>query len=225
MTINDILNADLSDSAKIEMIKIFQKGGIAPKKEKVLEPTETILIGDKEFDVEIARTPEARKDGLSRVKRLPKESGMLFIFPEPVSDYFTMKDTSIPLDIIFMDEEGVVVKVVGARPHDLAPIECSDYQYVLETNPNSGVEIGDEMDQDEDDDPKMLVLDSNGDVQMSLQGGERIFSRISTRRIIKAVLKAYKTDSDSSYRRVAKIVFDELDAQDSREPEYVEGPE
>jgi hypothetical protein len=58
----------------------------------------------------------------------------------------------------------------------------------------------------------MLVLDSNGDVQYKLVGGERIFSRIKTRQIIKAVLKAYKNDTDSEYRRVGRIVLKELDA-------------
>ena len=47
---------------------------------------------------------------------------------------------------------------------------------------------------------------------MRLQGKERIFSRISTRRMIKAALKAYKTDADVDYRRVGRIVLKELDA-------------
>ena len=58
---------------------------------------------------------------------------------------------------------------------------------------------------------KMLVLNSDGDVQMKLQGGERIISMIKTRQLIKAALKAYKTDSDVDYRRVGRIVMKEFD--------------
>jgi hypothetical protein len=57
----------------------------------------------------------------------------------------------------------------------------------------------------------MLILDSEGNVQAKIQGGERIFSRISTKRMIKAALKAYKTDADVDYRRVGRIVLKELD--------------
>ena len=54
------------------------------------------------------------------------------------------------------------------------------------------------------------------------EGGERIFSRISTKKFIKAAIKAYRSDKDSDYKKVGKLVFKELNAQDGREPEYVE---
>ena len=68
----------------------------------------------------------------------------------------------------------------------------------------------------------MLVLDEDGNVQMKLEGGERIFSRISTRKIIKQALKAYRDETDSSFIKLGKMVFKELDAQDGRDPEYVQ---
>jgi hypothetical protein len=43
--------------------------------------------------------------------------------------------------------------------------------------------------------------------------------------MIKAALKAYKTDDDVDYRRVGRIVLKELDAQDGRDAEYVQLPE
>ena len=58
----------------------------------------------------------------------------------------------------------------------------------------------------------MLVLDENGDVQFRLEGGERIFSRISTKKFIKAAIKAYRSDKDSDYKKVGKLVFKELNA-------------
>lgn len=238
MTINDILQSDLSDKQKLEIIAILQQGGITKQAEggsvKVLHPTETITIGDKEYDVELAETTEQREDGLSRVRSLDSDEGMLFIHDEITSGYYTMKDTSIDLDIIFIDEEGTVIKVVTAKAHSGEPIECEGYKYVLEVNPNSGVEEGDELDFEDDevsDEDKskvkkeMLVLNSDGDVQMRLQGGERIFSRIFTRKLIKQALKAYKSDEDTYYRRVGKMVLKELDAQDSRPQQYTEKPE
>lgn len=238
MTINDILQSDLSDKQKLEMISILQQGGITKNAEggsvKVLHPTETITIGDKEYDVELAETAEEREDGLSRVKSLDSDEGMLFIHEDVTTGYYTMKDTSIDLDIIFIDEEGTVIKVVTAKAHSEEPVECEGYKYVLEVNPDSGVEEGDELDFEDDEvseeDKKsvkkeMLVLDSDGDVQMRLQGGERIFSRIFTRKLIKAALRAYKSDEDYDYKRVGRFVLKELDAQDGRDPQYVEKPE
>lgn len=238
MTINDILQSDLSDKQKLEMISILQQGGITKNAEggsvKVLHPTETITIGDKEYDVELAETAEEREDGLSRVKSLDADEGMLFIHDDVTTGYYTMKDTSIDLDIIFIDEEGTVIKVESAKAHQEDPIECEGYKYVLEVNPNSGIEEGDELNFEDDevsDEDKsrvkkeMLVLNSDGDVQMRLQGGERLFSRIFTRKLIKQALKAYKSDEDTDYRRVGKIVLKELDAQDSRDPQFVSKPE
>ena len=267
MTLDDILNSDLSDNQKIEIIKILQKGGKStaeagrepgnylngdgeeiPAKHferhpeargkqqgssATIDPTDTITIGDKEFDIEIADTDQKRREGLSKVKRIHEGQGMLFVFDEPVRDYFTMEETSIDLDIIFISEDGEVLSVKSVKAFDPNPVICEqEYKFVLETKINSGVQEGDELDEEDDltDEDrskvsKMLVLDPDGDVQMTLEGGERIFSRISTKKIIRAALKAYHSDNDNDYAKVAKIVFKELDAQDSREPEYTQLPE
>lgn len=239
MTIDDILKSDLSDSQKLQMITILQQGGITVKAEggsvKVLNPTETITIGNKEYDVEIADTEEERKDGLSRIETLDEDEGMLFVHDDVTTGYYTMKDTSIDLDIIFIGEDKKVIKVSTVKAHSEDPVEGENYKYVLEVNPDSGINIGDilefesdelsEEDKEQVKHSKMLVLDSNGDVQGRLSGGERIFSRIFTRKLIKTALKAYRSDSDMYYKKVAKMVFKELDAQDSRAPQYVQAPE
>lgn len=201
----------------------------------------TIKIGEKTYKVQVARTPEERATGLSNVESLPEDEGMLFEYPDvQESVQYTMEDTSIPLDIIFIDEYGEVVKKSSAKKFSKTPIEAEDILYVLEVNINSGINIGDvieELDSEEDIDDsddfsdeekemisgnKMLVLDSNGDVQYKLEGGERIFSRIMTRKMIKQALTAYKLDTDEEYKKLGKLVFKELQAQDSREAEYVE---
>lgn len=250
MTLQDILNSNLSDTHKIEVITLLQKGGATPdsgqqqetpeveqeqpkktKGTKTITPSETILIGGQEYDVAIADTPESRATGLEPYDYLKPDEGMLFIFEEEVTDPFTMANCGIDLDIVFIDDEGEVIEVKSVKAYDENPVTCKwPYMYVLEVNINSGIKRGDELDQESEeysDDEKeelsknrMLVLDSNGDVQMRLQGKERIFSRVSTRRMVKAALKAYKTDADVDYRRVGRIVLKELDAQDNREPEY-----
>lgn len=194
----------------------------------------TIKIGNKIYDVKIARTEQEKTIGLSKTKKLAKDEGMLFEYTEPNDVVFTMEDTSIPLDIIFIDEEGVVVKVFSEEAYSDDDIEMENILYVLEVNINSGIKEGDELEEIEEDDTiseddkqlltqsKMLVLDSEGNVQYRLQGGERIFSRIMTRKMIKLALIAYKSDNDADYKKLGKLVFKELQAQDSRETEYVE---
>lgn len=199
-----------------------------------------IQIGDKTYKVKLARTQEERITGLSNITTLPEDEGMLFEYPD-VQDsvQFTMENTAIPLDIIFIDEYGEVIKKSSAKNYSKQPITCEDVLYVLEVNINSGIQVGDELEEleeiEEDDEDtlteedkkiisgnKMLILDSDGNVQYKLEGGERIFSRIMTRKMIKQALTAYKLDTDDEYKKLGKLVFKELQAQDSREAEYVE---
>ena len=206
-----------------------KEGGSTP------EPDEEITIGNKKYSVSIADTEKERRIGLPKCTNLPKDEGMLFVFDKPVNQYFTMAETDIDLDIIFIDEEGVVISVNSVKARTEDPVVCEHkYKYVLEVNIDSGIEVVDELDQediefsDEEKEQvkksKMLVLNSEGDVQMKLEGGERIISMIKTRQLIKAALKAYKSDSDIDYRRVGRIIFKELDAQDNREQQFVEKP-
>ena len=193
-----------------------------------------IEIGNKEYTVKVASTDEERTEGLSTTENLPKDEGMLFTYEEPEQWLvYTMRNTSIDLDIIFIDKDKKVISVNTVEAFDIKPIVCNEFaQYVLEVNADSGISIGDELDDSEltEDEKelvsksKMLVLDENGDVQMKLWGGERIFSRIKTRQIVKQAIKAYRSDDEQEYIKLGKLVFKELDAQDNRPAEYVEGP-
>ena len=71
----------------------------------------TIEIGDKEYKVEEAKTEEQRRKGLSDKKNLPENQGMLFYLDYPQSVDFWMKDTSIPLDIIFINSDKEVNQI------------------------------------------------------------------------------------------------------------------
>jgi len=69
------------------------------------------LIGDVIFDVEIVDTPEMRQQGLSGRKGLAPKTGMLFVFQEPDFHGIWMKGMQFPIDIIWLDEEFVVVDI------------------------------------------------------------------------------------------------------------------
>jgi uncharacterized protein len=107
--------------------------------------------GAESFDVEEALTPEQQERGLMLRKSLPRDAGMLFVFrpAQPVS--FWMKDTYIPLDMIFIGENGRVLKIVkSTKPLDITPIVSgAPVASVFEINGGEaerrGVVVGDKV--------------------------------------------------------------------------------
>lgn len=187
-----------------------------------------IEVENRKYDVDVVENEEEAKKGLQGVTKLGEFEGMLFPYEEEDEVSFWMKDTLIPLDIIFIDEDGNVTRVVQAQPLDETPI-VGIAKDVLELNINSGVQIGDQVFYDEEDVDvhikKMQVIASDGSTQMELDGGERIFSRKNTKTLIRLAKRAYKMKSDSNFRSLGKKVIKYLDTQDSNDPEYVSLPD
>lgn len=192
----------------------------------------TVSIGGKQYKVSEAKTEQEREEGLRNHSELPEGEGMLFYIPgEKSQQVFTMKGMKFPLDIIFINQDQEVV----SANHDCQPdqkfvvsttehIQEGDYiAYVLEVNPNSGIDVGDSLDIEEDT-PVMKVLFPDGSEQMALYGGERIFSRKNTRVLIKKAKKAAESLSDADYKALGKYMFKCIKIQDEREPEYVDSP-
>jgi uncharacterized membrane protein (UPF0127 family) len=88
------------------------------------------------FHVEVMDTEQGREKGLMFRESMPKFSGMLFVYDRPQPVAFWMKNTLIPLDMLFFDGEGKLVRVKSeAQPHDETPVVGGDaIQYVLEIN-------------------------------------------------------------------------------------------
>lgn len=86
------------------------------------------------FSVEIADTEALRAKGLMFRTEMAKGAGMLFVYPAPRQPEFWMKNTEIPLDMIFMNSAGLVTRVhENAIPGDLTGIDGGQgVQYVLE---------------------------------------------------------------------------------------------
>ena len=87
-----------------------------------------------ELSVEIANTPKMRSLGLMYRKKLGEQEGMLFIFPDEEKRSFWMKNTYVPLDMIFISSDGKVLHIVkNAVPLTETPRKCDDpAKYVLE---------------------------------------------------------------------------------------------
>ena len=88
------------------------------------------------FQVELAATPETRRTGLMHRRRLAQDAGMLFIFSRSSRQSFWMKNTLIPLDMLFLAGDGRIMHLHhNARPHSLTPISSNvDVTAVLEIN-------------------------------------------------------------------------------------------
>lgn len=185
----------------------------------------TIEIGNKEYKVQEARTEEEKEKGLQGVTELPEDEGMLFYFDPPEDVSMWMKDTLIPLDIVFINDDEEVVYVGEGVPNTETQMTVQNVAYVLEVNSGSGIQEGDELDfEEEDEAPVMKVLAQDGSTQMDLWGGERIFSRKNTVVLIRKAKKANMSKDDKDYKALGRYMFKCIKGQDERPPEYVESP-
>ncbi|WP_240758227.1 DUF192 domain-containing protein [Palleronia sediminis] len=101
-------------------------------------------FGEARFRVEIADDNAERAQGLMNRESLPRGAGMLFIYDRPGPASFWMRNTLIPLDMIFLDETGTVLRVhENAVPLDESPIFGGDNVLaVLEINGGLAGAIG-----------------------------------------------------------------------------------
>ena len=120
---------------------------------KVTDPTLVSLMG-KSFVVEIADDRPSRMRGLMYRDQLAEDAGMLFVYEDEAPRSFWMKNTRIPLDILYLDSDFRIVSMSLDTP-PCRVSDCPSYpsgepaQYVLEVNAGTverlGVEVGDRV--------------------------------------------------------------------------------
>lgn len=192
-----------------------------------------VNIGNKRYNCQLAKTEEQRRKGLMEVEYLAPDEGMLFEFDEEGTHEFWMKNTPLELTQISINDDDEVEYVYQATPNDETLIPFENCKYLLEVNRTTEIQKGDEFEIDDSDDLNkyvMKVLAPDGSTQMNLQGGERIFSRISTKKMIKQAKKANALREDPvlyerACKKLGKICLKELYAQNHRDQEYVQVPE
>jgi uncharacterized membrane protein (UPF0127 family) len=105
--------------------------------------------GDQHFTVEMALTPAQHEQGLMFRRSMAPDAGMLFVFPEVRPIGFWMKNTLIPLDMLFIADDGVIASIhERAVPLSEANIPSNaPVKAVLELNGGTvarlGIELGD----------------------------------------------------------------------------------
>lgn len=182
----------------------------------------TAKINNKIYTLQVSKTPEELEKGLSGIKSLAKDSGMLFDLGDIAEEVsFWMDNTHIPLKIVFLDKDMNISKVCKGLPNTKDSHIGKNVRYVIEVDAEEDIEEGDDVDLIDDPD-KMLVLDPDGDIQMVLKSGERIFSRKNTKQLIKLAKLAEESKSDADYERLGKAIFRYIDIQDKNGPQYVE---
>ena len=96
------------------------------------------------FAIELALTPQQRAQGLMFRKEMARDEGMLFLFDREAPRAFWMKNTYLPLDIIFLDAAGRIVSIArDTTPLSETPIPSEQpAAAVLELNAGTAAELG-----------------------------------------------------------------------------------
>ena len=92
-------------------------------------------VGIHNINAEVARTPDERSTGLMFRQSMPASDGMLFVFDQPATQCFWMKNTYVPLSTAFLADDGSIVNIADMQPQALDS-HCSTkpVRYVLEMN-------------------------------------------------------------------------------------------
>lgn len=106
------------------------------------------------LELEVARSKEAQMRGLMYRDSLAAQHGMLFLYSPPIDAHMWMKNTLIPLDMLFIDTQNRIVHIHrNAKPHDLTPLGAGQpVAAVIEINGGEaeklGIRVGDSFESD-----------------------------------------------------------------------------
>ncbi len=131
------------------MATIYYIYGISGKSQALV--TVKSAARNQIFYTKVLKTPDEMRKGLMHVKELAENSGMLFLFEKPQIANMWMKDTFIPLDMIFINERNEIIKIIeNAKPNSLEVLSSDAYvAMVLEINggiaKKHGIRVGDSI--------------------------------------------------------------------------------
>lgn len=120
------VSAEASTACSPEHVELRGTGGVA------------------RFTVEVADSGAERAQGLMFREEMASMAGMLFVYESPRAVAFWMKNTLIPLDMVFADASGTVTRIhENAEPGNLVPVDGgSGVQFVLEVNAGMTRKLG-----------------------------------------------------------------------------------
>lgn len=91
--------------------------------------TATIPIGNEIFYVTIVNTTQTRAQGLMHRTEIPKDGGMLFVFPDAILRSFWMKNCLVPIDLIFLDSRGTITATHAMPIEEPKTEDESEWEY------------------------------------------------------------------------------------------------
>ena len=94
-----------------------------------------ITAGMHRIDAQVAIAPQERQTGLMHRKEMPAHEGMLFVFEQPATQCFWMKNTLLPLTAAFVADDGTIVNLADMKPQtEDSHCSAKPVRYVLEMN-------------------------------------------------------------------------------------------
>lgn len=128
---------------------------IASATEPETQYNQTVCVGKQLFNTEIADTVEKMQKGMMHRTEIQENQAMLFVYPTPQKMSFWMKNTLIPLDMLFFDAGGILQEIKHDIPPcktqtcPIYPSELANNQFVLEIkgglSKQRGIQIGDKL--------------------------------------------------------------------------------
>ena len=95
---------------------VFVQNYLKTKKFSLLEKNSIITINNRTFELRVADSQKEKEIGLSATKSLQENQGMIFIFDKPDYYPFWMKNMTIPIDIIYINNDKIVTIINNAPP-------------------------------------------------------------------------------------------------------------
>ena len=94
-----------------------------------------ITAGMHRIDAQVAIAPQERQTGMMHRKEMPAHEGMLFVFEQPATQCFWMKNTLLPLTAAFVADDGTIVNLADMKPQtEDSHCSAKPVRYVLEMN-------------------------------------------------------------------------------------------